>query len=322
SPLDSRQLRLQNPDLLLGIRVGDPEVETAATQSVAQFTGPVGGENHVGLVLGPDRPQLRDGHLKLPEHLQQERLKLLVRPVHLVDQKNRRRFLVGNRLQEGTAEQKGGAENLLFPLLGRRPAIFRETDMQHLLRIVPLVQRRVNIESFVALQPHLTGIQHRRQHLGDFRLAHAGGTLHQQGFAEGAHQVKSGHEGSIGDIALLAKGLLNGVNAIQHLPAPPSGHPGKEKAGTGTLSPHPTFPPSYSRTKPDDRTSPTTFATPGRYTPAPDGGGSRLRQTDRRSSLGPPPPGRPPRGSSPPSAVSPAAPAPRPPPDKRCRRRR
>src|SRR5690606_12210428 len=147
----------------------------------------------------------------------------------------------------------------------RRPAIFRETDMQHLLRIVPLVQRRVNIESFVALQPHLTGIQHRRQHLGDFRLAHAGGTLHQQGFAEGAHQVKSGYQGTIADLALRGKGVWSGLKASQDLPASPSGQAENERAGTATMGAHPTSPPSYSPTKPDNRTTPPTFATPGRY---------------------------------------------------------
>jgi hypothetical protein len=76
--VDPRHLPLHDAELLLEARIVDPEVKAAPAQRIAQLTRAVRGQNHVGRVRGLDRPDLGDGHLPVCEHLEHERLELLV----------------------------------------------------------------------------------------------------------------------------------------------------------------------------------------------------------------------------------------------------
>src|SRR5690606_12573337 len=208
-----------------------------------------------------------------------------------------------------------------FPLFDRRAAVFRKADVQHLLRIVPLVQGRVHIQSLVTLQSHQPGLDNRGQHLRVLRLPHPCRTCHQQAPSDAVAPEERGHQGTVGDVSLLAKSLLDGLDAIQYVPAPPLGQSGERKGRDRHDVPAPDL--SALLCRGQNRTAnPAAFAAPARYTPEPDGAGSRSRRTGPRSFPFPPPPGRPPPGSSPPSAFSPEAPAPPPPPGRPCRRRR
>ena len=77
-------------DLALEARVLDPVVEAATLQRVVDLTGPVGGQDHDGRDRRPHRAELGDRHLVGREHLEQERLELVVGPVDLVDEQHRR----------------------------------------------------------------------------------------------------------------------------------------------------------------------------------------------------------------------------------------
>ena len=67
----------------------DPVVEAAPLQRVVQLARPVRGDHDRGRLVGGDRPELGHGDREVGEHLEQERLELVVGPVELVDQQHR-----------------------------------------------------------------------------------------------------------------------------------------------------------------------------------------------------------------------------------------
>ena len=98
--------------LALGCRVADPVVQAAPLQRVVQLTGAVGGEHHQRRALRLDRADLGDADLEVGEHLEQERLELVVGPVHLVDQQHR--LVTGaDRFQQRPLQQELRAEQLV-----------------------------------------------------------------------------------------------------------------------------------------------------------------------------------------------------------------
>ena len=118
-----------------------------------------------------DRPELGNGDLEVREHLEQERLELLVGAVDLVDQQHDR--LVGlDRLEQRAPDQELGAEEL--GLVDR--SLLRGADVQQLPRVVPLVDGVRDVEALVALeadQPRAERLRDRLRGLGlaDPRLA-------------------------------------------------------------------------------------------------------------------------------------------------------
>ena len=65
----------------------------------------------IGRLLGADGADLRDGDLEVGEHLEQERLELLVGAVDLVDEQDRRHAVVRlDRLEQRALDQKLGAK--------------------------------------------------------------------------------------------------------------------------------------------------------------------------------------------------------------------
>ena len=108
------------------------------------------------LATGADRAELRDRDLEVGEHLEQERLELLVGAVDLVDQQHD--GLVGvDRLEQRPTDQELGPEQLV---LGDR-ALLRGTDVQQLARVVPLVDGVRDVEPLVALEADQPGASSR-----------------------------------------------------------------------------------------------------------------------------------------------------------------
>jgi len=66
--------------------------------------------------------------------------------------------------------EKNRALDLAAVLLGR----LGEPDLDHLPRIVPLIDRRGDIEPLIALEANKPAPQRARQHLGDLGLADPG----------------------------------------------------------------------------------------------------------------------------------------------------
>ena len=120
----------------------------------------------IGGVGRADRAELGNRHLVVGQHFEQIRLERLVGAVELVDQQHRRDAVVGRRAprSSGRFSRKRVREDVVRELVALDAARgFGEADLDHLPRIVPLVDRRRGVEAFVALQPHELARRARRR---------------------------------------------------------------------------------------------------------------------------------------------------------------
>ena len=144
-------------------------VQAAPLQRVVQLAGAVGGEHHQRGAVRLDGADLRDADLEVRQHLEQERLELVVRAVHLVDQQHRP--VAGpDRLQQRPLQQELGAEQLVDRLFSHRLVLGQRPDLQHLPGVVPLVQRLAGVDALVALEPDELAAEDRGEHLGHLPL--------------------------------------------------------------------------------------------------------------------------------------------------------
>ena len=133
-----------------------------------------------------DGAQLGYADLPVGENFEEETLKLFIGPVEFIDEQYGR-SVVGDRLQQGAFEQKGLRKNVGLLLFQETPLLlFLHTDLQQLGLVVPLVECRARIESFVTLQADEIRAEDARQDLGNLGLAHACRPFHQQRFAQRA----------------------------------------------------------------------------------------------------------------------------------------
>ena len=72
-----------------------------------------------------------------------------------------------------------------------------QPDLEHLARVVPLVDGRVDVEALVALEPDEPRAEARREDLGELRLADAGLALEEQRTAELERQEDGRGERSV-----------------------------------------------------------------------------------------------------------------------------
>ena len=90
-------------------------IETAALQRVVDLARAVGGDDDDRRLLGLDGAELRDGDLKVGQHLEQERLERFIGAVELVDQQHRRAGSVGlQRLQQRPLDQEAFGEHVVL----------------------------------------------------------------------------------------------------------------------------------------------------------------------------------------------------------------
>ncbi len=87
---DVRDVPADDVDLALEARVLDPVVQAAPLERVVHLAGAVRGQDDERRRRRPDRPQFRNGDGEVGEHLEQERLELVVGAVDLVDQQHGR----------------------------------------------------------------------------------------------------------------------------------------------------------------------------------------------------------------------------------------
>ena len=201
-----RDARQDDLELLLGGRVVDPVVQAAPLERVVDLARPVRGEDHARRPLGLDRADLGDRHLEVGQDLEQVRLELLVGAVDLVDEQDRR-DAVGRleRLEERAADQEVAAEDVVGARLLRLAARLQQPDLEHLARVVPLVDRGVDVEALVALEADEPGAEARGEDLGELRLADAGLALEEQRPAELQRQEDRRRERPVGDVVAAAE---------------------------------------------------------------------------------------------------------------------
>ena len=146
--------------------------------------------------------ELRDGHLEIRQHLQEKSLERFVGAVELVDQQHRRsRRIRLERLQQWTLDQEAlGKHVVLEPLAIVAAFRLGDADRDHLRGIVPFVDRRRDVEPFVALQPDQAAPERRREHLGDLGLADPGLALEKQRAAHPQREKQHGRKRAVGEI--------------------------------------------------------------------------------------------------------------------------
>ena len=136
----------------------DPVVEAAALQRVVHVAGAVRRDHDERRHVGAERAELGHRDRVVGQHLEQERLELVVGAVDLVDQEDRRRPLaVVDRLQQRPAHEEALGVELVFERVGRRVGAdlaggLGRAQVQQLAGVVPLVHGLRGVEALVALQ--------------------------------------------------------------------------------------------------------------------------------------------------------------------------
>ena len=215
--VDARHLRPQNLVLPLEARVVDPEVEAAALERIVDFACAVGGDDHEGLPVRLQRAQLRDRDLEVGEHLQQERLELLVGAVDLVDEQHGRPVAVGgDRLQQRAADQIRLAEQLLVDRLDATACGLSQLDAQELFRVVPLIERVGGVQPLVTLKTNEVGLEHGGQHLAQLRLADTGLALQEERLAQLRSEEDGGSDRAVREITAAGHSALDRLDRAKH----------------------------------------------------------------------------------------------------------
>ncbi len=153
---------------------------------------------------------LGDGDLEVGQDLEEVGLELLVGAVDLVDQEDRGDAIVAlERLEERPSDQEVATEDVVGGRPVRLAAGLEQPDLQHLARVVPLVDRGVDVEALVALEPDQAGTEARGQDLGELRLADAGLALEEQRAAELQGEEDGRGERPVRDVVAAAEVVLD-----------------------------------------------------------------------------------------------------------------
>ena len=202
------QPHLDDRHLALDARVVDPVVEAAAPERVVQLPGPVRGEDHERPLARADRAELGDGHLKVGQELEQERLELVVGPVDLVDQQHRGPLVVVlDGVEQRAADHELAAEDVAHPLGGGGVGRLQRPDVEHLAGVVPVVEGVGDVDALVALEADQARVQHVGQRLRALGLADARLTLEQHRLAQGQRDAHHRGEPAVGQVGALAQSL-------------------------------------------------------------------------------------------------------------------
>ena len=101
----------------------------------------------------------------------------------------------------------------VLPVDGARG--LHQPDLEQLPRVVPLVDRVADVETFVALQPDQIGLEAGREDPGHFGLADTGFAFEEQRPLQLERQVDGRREAAVGDVELPLEKRLNGVDGRQ-----------------------------------------------------------------------------------------------------------
>ena len=97
---------------------------------------------------------------------------------------------------------------MAFFLFGRGVFALLNLDSEQLALIIPFVDRRADIQAFVALQTNQWASEQCGKGLGDLGLSHAGLALHQQRPLQFGEQQQGGRQIGLGHVTrLLETGL-------------------------------------------------------------------------------------------------------------------
>ena len=220
------RLDLEDFQLARRIRIVDPEIETTALDRVVDFTRPVRGDDDDRRLLRRDRADFRNRDLEVAEDLEQERLEGFVGAVQLVDQQDRRSVRARlEGLQQRAADQEPLVEYVAFqPLAVAVAHRFRQADLDHLPRVVPLVDRGGHVEPLVTLQADQGALQRLGQYARDLRLADTRFAFQKQRPLQLEREEQRRRQAAIRDIAAgrqeVERSINGGRNRLCHVDDP------------------------------------------------------------------------------------------------------
>ena len=110
------------------------------------------------------------------------------------------------RLQQRPAQQEAAREQLALV-----DAALGGAQREQLARVVPVVERLVDVDALVALQADEARAGRAGERLGHLRLAHARLALDEQRQAELAGEEHRDGQRAVGEVALLAQRLADRV---------------------------------------------------------------------------------------------------------------
>ena len=104
----------------------------------------------------------------------------------------------------------------MLNLLGSRLGCsLSNLDVEHLPREIPLIERRIHVETFIALQTNQLRAQHSSQYLGHLSLAHASFAFQENRLFQLHRQKDDGGQSAVADIVMGAHRLLQGFDRIK-----------------------------------------------------------------------------------------------------------
>src|SRR6185437_11150721 len=160
----------------------------------------VRGQDHDRALLGRDRAELGDRDREVRQELEQERLELVVGAVDLVDQQHHRSVVLERVEQRSPQEVPSGEQLALVD------ASLGGAQGQQLTRVVPVVDRVVQVDALVTLQADQTRAGRRGKRARDLGLAHARLALEQQRLLERYSKVDAQRQRPVGEVALGGEG--------------------------------------------------------------------------------------------------------------------
>ena len=148
-------------------------IEAAALQRIVDLAGAIGGDDDDRRLFGANGAELGDRHLVIRQDFEKEGLEGLVGAVQFVDEEDG-----GLSPRPAQGVEHGPADQVFFrkdiALHGipvDAAGSLLHADLDHLGGIVPLIDRRGDVQAFVALQADQPATERTRQHLGDLGLA-------------------------------------------------------------------------------------------------------------------------------------------------------
>ncbi len=242
------------------------------------FPGPVRGDDDNRWVRGANRPDLRDGDLKVRQQFQQVALEFLVRAIDLVDEQNGGLFgrcLDG--LQQRPFDQECFGKEIpgepaadLVAVGGLAQRRFEQPNFEDLARVVPLVDRMRDVEALITLQPDQRRPERGGEDLGQLRLADPGFAFEEERPLQSQREVHRNREGALGHVVLTAKRLLQVFDRVRQLPLSQAWSPSARRAAASER--HPTLsatpPARKSSACPGCRRCPDSSSSTGRCDPA------------------------------------------------------
>jgi len=198
----------------------DEEVEAPAAERVADLPGAVRREHYVRRMLGANRAELGDGHLKVGQDLEEKRLEPVVRAVHLIHQQYRRSLAPRDGPQQGSLEQVVSAEDDLLELGGISSVPLRHAQSQELALVVPFVQRRVDVQPLIALESDQLAAKHLREHPGDLGLPNSRVAFDHERLAHLPGQEQGGGDRGLGDVPMALQRFLHRADLGSHAGPP------------------------------------------------------------------------------------------------------